>query len=214
MTEKVKRFLAIAAAVLLVAGAVVIGRVTALPKQNDENPFVLDTAGVLSAETEGYILSRNEQSEKGRVYIVAVNSTNKFSLKQFTKRIKKAWKINDETDALLVILPSKGEFNGFWGDELQDRESQIKKAYDGTVRTAVIKKEYDAAARAFCDGVFGVQEDVMSGAASTYTPAEQLQNKVGSAIESFVNFIFGLLRKLWIPIVVVIVLVVISKGKR
>ncbi len=217
-----KKIIAIAAAVLLVAGAVVIGRLSAIPKQNDSNPFVLDTAGVLSAETEAYILSLNEQSEKGRVYVAAVKSTNKHSLSKFTKKLKKAWKINDGTDALLIVVPSKGEFNGFWGSELDDRESQIKKVYDGAVRTAVIKKDYDTAAKAFCDAAFGVQESVMSGEASTYTPAEQLGNKFASVIESIVNGIVNvvvfilekiwkIIRKLWIPLAVIIVIVLLSK---
>ena len=99
----------------MIAAAAYLGAISALPDRNGENPFVLDGAGAIPASVGQEIYRLNTLSEKGRVYIVTVAKTGKYSLERYAKKLAENWKINAGTDVLLAAFPSEERFYAVWG---------------------------------------------------------------------------------------------------
>jgi uncharacterized membrane protein YgcG len=137
------------AVLLLIAAAVYLGRISSLPERNAKNPFVSDGAEAISLSERQEIYLLNTLSEKGRVYVVTVAETGKYSLERFAKMLAEAWKISAGTDVLLALLPSEERFYAVWGSCFSET---VRVSLEDALSAAIPDGDLGGAAEAFTVG--------------------------------------------------------------
>lgn len=140
--------------------------------------YVADYAGVLSQETEAYIVSQNAlllEATGGEIVIVAVDFMDGMSGDEYAMAVAENWGgIGDEernNGFLLVFATGENKVYAMVGYGLQQAltAAKIEEYLEDTFYDSYDAGEYDTAARDFFDAVCGWYEDYYSVSLSGQT---------------------------------------------
>ncbi len=124
-----------------------------------EGFFVLDSADVLSADTEKYVVSGNEGLPEGaQIVVVCVKDTGRYPIDEYAAALFNKWGIGDakKGNGLLVLLSVGAD--DYWiteGKGLEDLlpSGQLKLILNEYLEPYFAEKQYDAGVRAVFDAL-------------------------------------------------------------
>lgn len=157
MNYRLKKILAAAVCVLLICGAVAIGRAGA-PPAVPRDGYAADKAGVLSAETLAALQSGNELIGKAagmRLLVATVRNTGAVSAGRYASRIVDSWNLRQGDALLLLVTGGDGdyrvEYGGSWDRTLGG--GALETLFNEFLEPQFALGNYDAATRSFAQAV-------------------------------------------------------------
>lgn len=195
-----------------------------------ENQYVLDSADVLSQETEQEIISENQKlfEETGaQIVVVAVDFLDGESIDDYAYTLFNSWGIGsvERNNGLLLLLaigednyyaqPGYGIEDYFDGAKLQDMLNQyLEPDFDA--------KDYDAGVRKFFQAALSDMETYYANYSDEYTSNQepnynddsyyQYEPSLGDRFRWFLQGLFGNLFRILIVVVVFVLLFSLIRG--
>lgn len=156
-----KRFLALALAILLALGCTSALAATRVVKPGDDF-YYLDTADVLSEATEGEIYFSNVRLYEAcgaQIVVAALDSIGSADIYNYASEIFDSWGIGSskENNGLLLLMAVKeGRYYVLPGSGIESifSASALKQMYDDYLQTDFAAGRYDAGARKFFEAAF------------------------------------------------------------
>ena len=156
-----KRFLALALAILLALGCTSALAATRVVKPGDDF-YYLDTADVLSEATEGEIYFSNVRLYEAcgaQIVVAALDSIGSADIYDYASEIFDSWGIGSskENNGLLLLMAVKeGRYYVLPGSGIESifSASALKQMYDDYLQTDFAAGRYDAGARKFFEAAF------------------------------------------------------------
>ena len=156
-----KRFLALALAILLALGCTSALAATRVVKPDDDF-YYLDTADVLSEATEGEIYFSNVRLYEAcgaQIVVAALDSIGSADIYNYASEIFDSWGIGSskENNGLLLLMAVKeGRYYVLPGSGIESifSASALKQMYDDYLQTDFAAGRYDAGARKFFEAAF------------------------------------------------------------
>ena len=156
-----KRFLALALAILLALGCTSALAATRVVKPGDDF-YYLDTADVLSEATEGEIYFSNVRLYEAcgaQIVVAALDSIGSADIYDYASEMFDSWGIGSskENNGLLLLMAVKeGQYYVLPGFGIEDifSASVLKQMYDDYLQTDFAAGRYDAGARKFFEAAF------------------------------------------------------------
>lgn len=227
---KTNKFLTVAAA-LCMALLLPVSALAAVPER-PENQYVLDSAGVLSDQTEKGIVSANEKlfRETGaEVVIAAVDFLDGEAIDDYTYELFNHWGVGSaerNNGILLVMAVGEDDYYAQSGYGIEDYfdGSRLQDILDENVEPYFAQGDYDKAAKAFADTVikelesyyqddpdddYGQGDFAQGGTVTDYDYGHEY---VGSGFSRFVRGIASVILRVVIILVVVIFIIGIIRS--
>ncbi len=156
-----KRFLALALAILLALGCTSALAATQVVKPGDDF-YYLDTADVLSEATEGEIYFSNVRLYEAcgaQIVVAALDSIGSADIYDYASEMFDSWGIGSskENNGLLLLMAVKeGQYYVLPGFGIEGifSASALKQMYDDYLQTDFAAGRYDAGARKFFEAAF------------------------------------------------------------
>ncbi len=156
MKRKMARVCALALALLLTAALAFAD----IPKPGDDF-WYLDSANVLSHETEGEIFFANQHLYDAcgaEIVVVAVNTTGNLSMSDYTYELFNSWQIGKDTylGMLLVMAIGDDDYYAMTGTKLENYLSagDLSEMLNQYLEPDFAAKDYDAGARKFFEAAY------------------------------------------------------------
>lgn len=183
-----KRFLALALAILLALGCTSALAATRVVKPGDDF-YYLDTADVLSEATEGEIYFSNVRLYEAcgaQIVVAALDSIGSADIYDYASEMFDSWGIGSskENNGLLLLMAIKeGRYYVLPGSGIEGifSASALKQMYDDYLQTDFVAGRYDAGARKFFEAAFEKIADYYN---LSITPEDGIQDYRSFASES------------------------------
>lgn len=162
-----KRILACAAALALLVLTLCPALAATKVVEPGEDFYYLDTANVLSAETEGEIFFCNQllyEQCGAQIVVAALDSIGRADIYEYAVEMGNSWGIGSaekNNGFLLLMAIEEDDYYAIAGSGLQKifPASVLKDLYDDYLEADFAAKDYDAGARSFFEAVFAKVAD-------------------------------------------------------
>ena len=156
MKNRIMRATAIALALLFIA----VSALAEIPKPSDDF-WYLDSANVLSSETEGEIFFANQSlynASGAEIVIVCINSTGDIRMEDYTYQLFNDWNIGKDTylGMLLVMAIEDDDYYAMLGTRLETLISvgDLSEMLNTYLEPDFAAKDYDVGAQKFFEAAY------------------------------------------------------------
>lgn len=226
------RLTALVCAVCLLA-AVSVHALAAVP-QRPENKYVLDSAGVLSEETEERIVTENRalfEENGAEIVIVAVDFLGGQEIEDYANDLFNSWGIGSSernNGILLVLAIAEDNYYATCGDGLEDYfdGAKFRELLDDYLEEDFAKGDYDRGVMKFFDEVLDEVEDYYEDYQDEYNSVDDWcdsedgydisynRGTFPSLWSRVMGFVSGLIRVVILIVVLIVVLRLLSGAGR
>lgn len=217
---KTNKFLTVAAA-LCMALLLPVSALAAVPER-PENQYVLDSAGVLSDQTEKGIVSANEKlfRETGaEVVIAAVDFLDGEAIDDYTYELFNSWGVGSaerNNGILLVMAIGEDDYYAQSGYGIEDYfdGSMLQNLLDENVEPFFAQGDYDGAAKAFVGAAVGELQIYYQNSNQNQeaTLASQDESSVNFHRSDLIGRLFSVLLRVVVAVIVVALVICVIRS--